>query len=372
MSRRGRALALVGVVLLVGGANGGVQVAGASGVAAFVVIVWAFVSSRRSLRPEVDIGLARSRVTVGDLANASVRLHNRSNRTTTSFGADLLAAGGRRALGLPAVEPGASVEVAVGLPTLERGAFEVGPVDLSSVDPLGLMRSGGLLGPVLPFLVHPRRVALGATAATRRHGFDGDVGGLRRLDAMAMSVAREYENGDDIRFVHWPTSARTGRLMVRYDVTTTAPELAVVLDLRSECWTPARFEEGVSIAASLVESLARADAATLLVLDGTGSTIAPNDPTAMVDALDRFARVGTHASHERGWAAAPPSAPLFVVTGAVGADDLAAADALAAGRPSVVVIAVGGVPSREDRGRAARIVSVRSADDLARRWGTGP
>ena len=77
---------------------------------------------------------------------------------------------------------------------------------------------------------------------------------LRRATADPMSgfvSMREYVPGDDPRMIHWPTSARTGTLMVREHVEVRRPEFTVVLDTATSVGTPEDFEELVDVAASL-------------------------------------------------------------------------------------------------------------------------
>jgi uncharacterized protein (DUF58 family) len=62
---------------------------------------------------------------------------------------------------------------------------------------------------------------------------------------------REYVPGDDPRMIHWPTTARTGTLMVREHVEVRRPEFTIVLDTADAAGTPDDFEESVDVAASL-------------------------------------------------------------------------------------------------------------------------
>ncbi len=59
---------------------------------------------------------------------------------------------------------------------------------------------------------------------------------------------REYVAGDDPRMIHWPTTARTGTLMVREHVEVRRPEFTVVLDTAPSVGTPDDFEEAVDVA----------------------------------------------------------------------------------------------------------------------------
>lgn len=63
---------------------------------------------------------------------------------------------------------------------------------------------------------------------------------------------REYVPGDDLRWVHWATSARTGRLMVREDAEPSRAHLTLLLDDRLASYASAEdFEEAVDVCASL-------------------------------------------------------------------------------------------------------------------------
>ena len=77
---------------------------------------------------------------------------------------------------------------------------------------------------------------------------------LRRATADPMSgfvSMREYVAGDDPRMIHWPTTARTGTLMVREHVEVRRPEFTVVLDTAPSAGTADDFEEAVDVAATL-------------------------------------------------------------------------------------------------------------------------
>ena len=62
---------------------------------------------------------------------------------------------------------------------------------------------------------------------------------------------REYVSGDDPRLIHWPTTARTGQLMVREHVEVRRPEFTIVVDTAAASGDPESFEEIVDVAATL-------------------------------------------------------------------------------------------------------------------------
>jgi uncharacterized protein (DUF58 family) len=64
---------------------------------------------------------------------------------------------------------------------------------------------------------------------------------------------REYVPGDDPRWIHWRSTARTGQLIVRESVDTMEPTVTVVLDTRSGVLDPDAFEHAAEVAASVAQ-----------------------------------------------------------------------------------------------------------------------
>lgn len=155
-----------------------------------------------------------------------------------------------------AVDPDRAVDVAASFPTSRRGQYHVGPWVLERPDPLGL--AVGRRAPehpastVVPVIVHPRIHDLVGPGGTM-HTVESEAV-IRRAatDPLSGFVAmREYVDGDDPRLIHWPTTARTGTLMVREHVELRRPELTVVLDAAAHVGSVDDFEEAVDAAASV-------------------------------------------------------------------------------------------------------------------------
>ena len=73
---------------------------------------------------------------------------------------------------------------------------------------------------------------------------------------MAFHRLREYVPGDDLRLVHWRSSARSGRLVVKHNVDTSQPFSVVLLDVRPGGYTAESFESAIDVAASVLVSSA--------------------------------------------------------------------------------------------------------------------
>ena len=97
-----------------------------------------------------------------------------------------------------------------------RGAFQLGPTLLSSGDPFGLFRTSRLFEGDQELLVLPYVVELAVFPAPSGQ-FPGGKAILRRANELTPQAAgvREYMAGDGLRRIHWPTSARRDRLMVK-------------------------------------------------------------------------------------------------------------------------------------------------------------
>jgi uncharacterized protein (DUF58 family) len=97
-----------------------------------------------------------------------------------------------------------------------RGQFQIGPMSVRVSDPFGLVELGRAFRTTVPLTVTPRTVPL--PTIPLGGGWTGS--GDNRPRAFATGSAedvtvREYRHGDDLRRVHWRSSARIGELMVR-------------------------------------------------------------------------------------------------------------------------------------------------------------
>jgi uncharacterized protein (DUF58 family) len=156
------------------------------------------------------------------------------------------------AVDVPPIGPGERISVDYRIPTERRGVFPVGPLTLRRKGFLDIADSRTVLGDTVEVRVVPRVLPVrGVPAGVRR----GHVGADERVEHGGTDLVglREYVPGDDLRRLHWATSARTGTLMVREDADPARPHLAVILDDRTGSHPdPRGFEDAVELAASLL------------------------------------------------------------------------------------------------------------------------
>jgi uncharacterized protein (DUF58 family) len=153
---------------------------------------------------------------------------------------------------IPAMLPGRAASLPYRLPTTRRGTLEAGPLQLTISDPLGLWRRVRLVGDAVTIAVRPRIHRIPADAGGRARHLDGPLSDRAPRGTNTFHSLRAYQAGDDIRRIHWKSTARTGTLMVREHVDTSLPSTVVVLDTRAGRFIGDDFEEAVDVAVSIV------------------------------------------------------------------------------------------------------------------------
>ncbi|MDQ1074404.1 MULTISPECIES: DUF58 domain-containing protein [Microbacterium] len=200
----------------------------------------------------VDLTLARERVVAGHGVTGEIVVHNESSRVALPGRLDIPVGQGLVEFGVPLLRPGQSVTEALEIPPLPRGIVRVGPVTTVRSDPVGLLRREHDFDDAHEVFVHPRTVTLPSTSAGLVRDLEGNA--TRRLvDAdMSFHAIREYAPGDSQRQVHWKSTAKTGRLMVRQYEESRRSRMAVVLGAASQEYLDAdEYELAVAAAASL-------------------------------------------------------------------------------------------------------------------------
>jgi uncharacterized protein (DUF58 family) len=139
-----------------------------------------------------------------------------------------------------------------------RGVYAVGPAIVRAADPLGLAELHTTEGPVDRIVVYPAIETLTGFPIVR--GQDPSMQASRPEHSQRggedFYTLREYQRGDDLRRVHWPSSAKTDQLMIRQLETPWQARALVLLDVRSSNYESAwSFERAVSGAATMVTHL---------------------------------------------------------------------------------------------------------------------
>jgi uncharacterized protein (DUF58 family) len=245
------------------------------GIIGFAVVAFAvaFVWLRR-LRVEVTREIVPMRVHAGGNSRVDLTVVNRGTRRTPVLRLRDPVSGTRGAnLLIGPLTPGDGARASYRLPTEKRGIVEIGPMHLLVTDPFGLAHTA-LGGPgVSRLTVFPPAYRLAALPPT---GGSDPHSGLDRHRTLNRGGddfhgLRPFSVGDELRRVHWPSSARHDELMVRQDELPWQGRLTIVID-NSRHVAPLALDLGTSVAASVLQSAhARGNQIRLVTADGTDS-----------------------------------------------------------------------------------------------------
>lgn len=200
-----------------------------------------------------------ARVPVGHVAEVRLHVKNVSRLpTSVLLVEDRLSytLGGRPRFILDRLEPGSTREVSYPIRSDVRGRYHLGPLSVRISDPFGLCeltRSFSTVDElVVTPVVHPLPdIGLGGEWTGGGEAHSRAVSSSGEDDAST----REYRHGDDLRKVHWKSTARTGELMVRREEQPWQSRATLILDSRGIAHQGdgpgSSFEWAVSAAASI-------------------------------------------------------------------------------------------------------------------------
>ncbi|WP_027659558.1 DUF58 domain-containing protein [Salinispora fenicalii] len=211
------------------------------------------------------------RVGRGEPVTMTVTVHNRGRLRSANLVAEDRCGSVPVPVPVLRLRPGRDTTVRYDVPTTRRGVVRVGPLRVTRRDPLGLVSLSRQHGEAVPVWVHPRVHPLNVVPTGAGRSLDGRVDSVPH-GSITFDSLREYVVGDELRRVHWRTSARVGELMVREHVDTSLPRLVVLLDNRvvahpqQVAGRAESFESACEAAASVLTAAYRADLPVVLVL----------------------------------------------------------------------------------------------------------
>lgn len=208
-----------------------------------------------------------------------------------------------------------------------RGVHRIGPLVARSTDPFGLATCTRELAGVQRLLVRPRVVALRGSPAPATGGpGTGGVAAAQQGAGTADVLVRPYRLGDELRRVHWRSTARHDELMVRLEERPWRGGVTLLLDRRDAAHRGHGAGASLEFAVGLVASagahlIGRGEQVTVFTEDGHQLT--DQGPTGRADAL-LDALAGLRASARRELVALPTrrDGALLAVFGALGPAEL--------------------------------------------------
>ncbi len=212
-----------------------------------------------------------------------------------------------------------------------RGVYRVGPATVRLSDPFGLFQLSVEASQTENLLIYPRVVKLPHMVTLRGHASGSDRRRQNLLGVIPAASVRDYQRGDSLRYIHWPSSAHRGELIVKELEQEPAGDVWVVLDLNEHMHRGvgenSTLEYSITVAASAAaELLGEAEQRSVGLL--TVSTSDDGGPDAI--------RVSPQAGGAQLWRIMAALAP--VRTTEVGLDQLLNTNSSTLGRRRSVIV----------------------------------
>jgi len=215
-----------------------------------VIAAFCFLIGRNAY--EIHLSLPVDRVVVGTQVPGEVSVLNPTRQRLPGVAVEVPVGAGLAEFAMPGLARGGSFDDVFIVPTTRRGVIPIGPVRTVRGDPIGLLRREIVWAERVDLFVHPRTIPIPSMST----GFIRDLEGNPTRDLTNSDVSfhalREYVAGDERRSIHWKSTAKTGRYMVRQYEESRRSHLMVALSLaESDYETDDQFEMAVSVAGSL-------------------------------------------------------------------------------------------------------------------------
>ncbi len=265
-------------------------------------LICVIVVSRGQLRVRLERGITPKRVVAGSPARIRLELTNLGRSSTAVFMAEDAVPyrlGVSPRFVVSRLPGGRRAAVSYTLQTDQRGQYRIGPLSLVASDPFGMCEVSRSFTAGDSLIVLPRTWPLAGSPSGGHWIGDGEATRGRVAASGDHDVAiREYRRGDDLRRVHWRSTARRGEIMVRQDEQPRQMRATVLLDTRHQAHrgegSTSSFEWAVTAAASMGAHLAKQRYAVRLLTpdDLTAEWTARHDGAGGADdVLDRLALV---------------------------------------------------------------------------------
>ncbi|MDA0566750.1 DUF58 domain-containing protein [Streptomonospora sp. S1-112] len=277
---RGWLVAAAGALLLTAGVVSQYKEVAVLGAVALLAVAAAVAVVGRPAEVVAERTLPAVRTTPGSTVRVRVRARN-TGRRALQVSERVAGADGERHVPLPPLGARATGEAGYRVAASRRGVIELGPLRAGRSDPLGLAELRRGFGPTDRVWVHPRWEHLRAIPVGRVADPDGVVDNAR-AGTLTFHTLRDYVPGDDLRHVHWRSSARLDKLVVREYIDTSQTRVCVLLDDRPTPGGDTRLDEVAGAAASILATGVRASLhCELRLVSGRGRESTGGLPTLL-------------------------------------------------------------------------------------------
>ncbi|MGI8645756.1 MAG: DUF58 domain-containing protein [Nocardioides sp.] len=297
----------------------------AAACALLLLVAVPFLFGRTRVR--VTLTLEPERVVAGDSVAAGVDVTNTAGHRLLPTVLELPVGQAMHRYGIPMLAPDATHEESFTVRTERRGVIAVGPATTRRGDPLAIFSRDVSWTEVTEILVRPPMVPLDSLGAGLLRDLEGVATDAVSHSDLAFHALREYVPGDDLRHIHWRSSAKAmasageNQLLVRQYLDTRRSHATIVVDDAAPSWADGDdFETAMSLAASIAVRAMLDDFEASYVCGAHASS--GSDGHRALDAICRSElspagdRTGLIPAARRAAAVAPDTSLLFLISGA--------------------------------------------------------
>ncbi|CCH72172.1 putative membrane protein [Nostocoides australiense Ben110] len=276
LTLRGRCFLAAGVALMVCGLLLGFRDITRIGfLVAGLPLLMLLLARRQRLSMRTTRTVTPSIVPIDQWSDVNLRVENPGPATTPILMAEEqldYALGDRPRFVVPRMAPGAEHLINYRVRSTVRGRHHLGPLGLRVKDPFDMTLRLAVVRGTGELIVLPRIVSLSGTTVAGGLGNEGTIPHMIALHGEDDVSVREHREGDDLRRIHWPATARTGDLMVRQEDRPATRRIVLLLDDRATVERAPRgtasFEWAVTAAASIANEVIGSGTNTFLALGG--------------------------------------------------------------------------------------------------------
>ena len=335
------------------------------------VVALVLAAMRVAWRPPhvVSIRVPNERIVAGQTAVGEISVRNERARSVRSGIIELPIGTGTGEFVVPPLGAHETWDEMFLISSRHRGLINVGPARAVRSDALGLLRRVRMWDEPVLLHVHPRTVRVPFDATGFQLDVEGVATGKLSSSDVSFHALRDYEPGDDRRAVHWQSTARLGKLIVRQYEETHRSHHVIVLDTSRDAWDHDTFETAVSVAGSL--GLANLRESRPVSLSTTEGWLPSGVAMRLLDALSevKARSFGDLSRRVREAVAQRPGVSALTLIVGPNVTDIEAAH-LARLAPidvpvSIIRIGAEGVRARRDLGRGV-LLDCSTLDDLPR------
>jgi len=223
---------------------------GAAVAVVLIVLAAPFLIGREAY--EVGFVLEHDAVVAGQTAQGKIVVRSPRARLALPGRIDIPVGEGLIDFHVPLLRRGNEHTEDVVIPAQRRGVITVGPATTTRADPLHLLQREFRWTDVKTLYVHPVTIPVPSTSQGFVRDLEGSATRTMTSEDISFHAVREYQNGDAQRHIHWKSTAKVGRLMVRQFDETRRSTICLVLDLDESSYATAdEFETAVSVIGSL-------------------------------------------------------------------------------------------------------------------------